>query len=88
MKRLGTVLAFQPLLLGLILLSRRVWIEGGVLCGAASFVLVFIELYCTWRTRLPGKRSLSNVTRESLETFARGAKPGAPRDVIDEESAA
>ena len=86
LKRLGTILAFQPLLLGLILLTRRIWIEGGVLCGAASFVLVFVELYCTWRVRLPGKRSLNNVTRESLEGFVRATKPNAPRDVIDEES--
>ncbi|KAJ3557112.1 hypothetical protein NM688_g1642 [Phlebia brevispora] len=47
MKRLGTILAFQPLLLGLILLTRRLWIEGGVLCGAASFVFVFVEFYWT-----------------------------------------
>ncbi|KAK7680542.1 hypothetical protein QCA50_016323 [Cerrena zonata] len=35
LKRFGTILAFQPLILGLILLSRRLWIEGGILCGLA-----------------------------------------------------
>ncbi|KAF7793418.1 hypothetical protein EIP86_004530 [Pleurotus ostreatoroseus] len=86
LKRLGTLLALQPLLLGLILLTRRLWIEGGVLCGAASFVLVFVEFYCTWRTRLPGRRSLGHATRDALDTFVQGARPDAPREVIDEES--
>ena len=85
LKRLGTILAFQPLILGLILLSRRIWVEGGVLCGAASFVLVFVEFYCTWRTRLPGKRSLTLPTRESLDEFARAARHDEHRDVLDEE---
>ena len=85
LKRLGTLLAFQPLILGLIFLSRRIWIEGGVLCGAASFVFVFVEFYCTWRTRLPGRRSLAPPTRESLDNFARASRTDANRDVLDEE---
>jgi calcium permeable stress-gated cation channel len=84
-KRFGTLLAFQPLVLGLIFLSRRLWIEGGVLCGTAAFVVVFVEAYCWWRTRLPGRKSLSNVTKDSLDTFYKAAKPKGLRE-IDEES--
>lgn len=85
LKRFGIILAFQPLVLGLILLSRDFWVEGGILCGAALFVVLFIESYCTWKTRLPGRRSLSPITRDSLNTFSRAARPTTPRD-IDEES--
>ncbi|THH33123.1 hypothetical protein EUX98_g1076 [Antrodiella citrinella] len=85
MQRLGTILAFQPLILGLILLSREFFVEGGILCGAALFVVVFVESYCAWKTRLPGRRSLNPLTRDSLNTFMRAARPTAPRE-IDEES--
>ncbi|EKM61349.1 uncharacterized protein PHACADRAFT_84832 [Phanerochaete carnosa HHB-10118-sp] len=84
-KRLGTLLAFQPLILGLILLSRELWIEGGILCGTALLVVLVAEGFCAWRTRLPGKRSLSVVAQDSLGTFAQAAKPSTPREV-DEES--
>ena len=92
MKRLGTTLALQPLLLGLIFLSRRLWIEGGVLCGTAVFVVGFVEAYCRRRTRASGGATtttttaqLGVVTRDSLATFARTARPAQPRD-LDEES--
>ncbi|OJT15945.1 hypothetical protein TRAPUB_13369 [Trametes pubescens] len=85
LRRLGTVLAFQPLLLGLIFLSRRIWIEGGILCGAALFVVIIVESFCSWRTRVPGRRSLSPITQDSLATFEHTASPGKRQDV-DEES--
>lgn len=85
LRRLGTVLAFQPLLLGLIFLSRRIWIEGGILCGAALLVVIIVESFCSWRTRVPGRRSLSPITQDSLATFEHTASPGKRRDV-DEES--
>lgn len=85
LKRFGTILAFQPLILGLILLSRRLWIEGGILCGVALFVALFVETYCTWRTRLAGRRSLSPITKDSLDTFTKTARPTACPD-SDEES--
>ncbi|KAH9858076.1 hypothetical protein C2E23DRAFT_718443 [Lenzites betulinus] len=86
LRRLGTVLAFQPLLLGLLFLSRRIWIEGGILCGAAVLVVVIVESFCSWRTRLPGRRSLSPITQDSLDTFARTALPGKRRDVDEENT--
>ncbi|KAI0698409.1 hypothetical protein C8T65DRAFT_660659 [Cerioporus squamosus] len=85
LRRLGTILAFQPLVLGLIFLSRRLWPEGGVLCGAAVFVVVIVEGFCNWRTKLPGRSSLSPITQDSIATFERSAKPARPRD-LDEES--
>ncbi|KAI0328490.1 hypothetical protein GY45DRAFT_1355089 [Cubamyces sp. BRFM 1775] len=85
LRRLGTVLAFQPLLLGLIFLSRRLWIEGGVLCGAAFLTVLIVESFCNWRTSLPGRRSLSPITLDCLATFEQTATPGKRRDV-DEES--
>ncbi|KAI0785000.1 hypothetical protein C8Q75DRAFT_777072 [Abortiporus biennis] len=85
LKRLGTILAIQPLLLGLILLTRNLWIEGGILCGVAVLVVLIVEIYCTWKTRLPGKNSLSMITRDCLDSFTRTARPKTPRDV-DEES--
>ena len=73
MRRFGTVLSFQPILLGLIFLTRQFWIEGGVLIGSGLFVIVFVESYTSWKTRLPGRKILSPITRNSLETFANGA---------------
>lgn len=75
-RKLGTLLGFQPLVLGLVLLSRELWIEGAILCGFAAFTFIFVEVYATWRTRLPGRRSLSPVTQDSLEIFTRTARPG------------
>ena len=85
LRRLGTILAFQPLVLGLIFLSRRLWVEGGILCGAAVFVVAVVEGFCNWRTKLPGRSSLSPITQDSLATFGRSTKPARPRD-LDEES--
>ncbi|KAG5639564.1 hypothetical protein H0H81_012235 [Sphagnurus paluster] len=68
-KRLGTLLAFQPILLGLIYLSRHIWIEGAVLAGSGVAVIIFVEAYTAWKTKLPGRRSLSPITQNSLNNF-------------------
>jgi len=73
LRRFGTLLSFQPILLGLIFLTLKFWIEGGVLIGSGVFVIVFVETYTNWKTRLPGNRSLSPITQNSLDTFASGA---------------
>jgi len=85
LRRFGTLLSFQPLLLGLILLSRRLWPEGGVLVGAGVFVIVFVEAYTHWKTRLPGRGALSAITQDSLNTFASTART-RPRHRDDEET--
>lgn len=83
LKRFGTLLSLQPIILGLIFLSRRFWIEGGILVGTGIGVIFFVEAYATWKTRLPGRDSLSPITRESLRTFEITAKTS--RRTIDEE---
>ena len=85
LRRLGKVLAFQPLLFGLIFLTRRLWIEGGILVGTAFCVVVANESFCNWRTRPAGRSSLSPITVNSLSTFERTANPGKRRD-LDEEN--
>ncbi|KAJ7446697.1 hypothetical protein FB451DRAFT_1291217 [Mycena latifolia] len=66
------------------LLSREFWIEGGVLVGTGFFVIVFVEAYVIYRTRLPGRRSLSPITRDSLDSFAASAGSSRRRTVDDE----
>ena len=83
-RRFGTILGFQPLILGLVLLSRELWIEGAILCGFAAFTFIFVESYAIWRTRLPGRRSLSPVTQDSLEAFTRTARPRSGLDTEEE----
>ena len=85
LRRFGTLLAFQPILLGLILLSRNFWIEGGILIGSGVAVIIFVEFYASWKTRLPGQKALSAITQNSLHTFAGTARP-SNRPNVDEES--
>ncbi|KAJ7620563.1 hypothetical protein DFH06DRAFT_67290 [Mycena polygramma] len=86
LRRFGTLLAFQPILLGLIFLSRTFWIEGGVLCGVGLFVIIFVEAYASAKTRQPGRRSLSPITRDSLSSFAAAMRPTRRRTVDDEST--
>ncbi|KAG6846106.1 hypothetical protein H0H87_006470 [Tephrocybe sp. NHM501043] len=83
-KRFGTLLSLQPILLGLIFLSREFWIEGGILAGVGVAVIVFVEVYTTWMTRMPGRKSLSPITQNSLNTFEVTAWDTSRR--VDDES--
>ena len=85
LRRFALLLALQPLVLGLILLSRRLWPEAGALLGTSLVVAIFVELFCSLKLRQPGARSLSPVARNSLETFRAAARPVRRRN-IDEES--
>lgn len=73
LKRFASVVAFQPILLGLIFLSRRIFIEGGILVGVGAAAIIFVEIYAKWKTRRPGRNTLSNVTLDALDTFAERA---------------
>jgi hypothetical protein len=73
LRRFATLLALQPILLGLILISRRLWPEGGALLGVGVFVILFVEEYTRRKTRLPGRGSLSPITLNSLDTFTAAA---------------
>ncbi|KAG1766395.1 hypothetical protein EDD22DRAFT_878114 [Suillus occidentalis] len=84
LKRLGTLLALQPLLLGLILLSRRLWIEGGVLSGTALVVAGIVEVHTMRKTRLASLQALPESTQESLRVFRRALESGNCTDTDDE----
>lgn len=86
LRRFGTLLAFQPGLLGLIFLSRHFWIEGGFLAGAGLAVIIFVESYTSRKTRLPGRASLSAITKDSLDTFQKTSTT-VNRTSVYEESA-
>jgi hypothetical protein len=88
LRRFGTLLSFQPLLLGLILLSRKFWAEGGALVGVAVALIIFVEVYTGLKSRQPGRSSLSAITRDCLDTFADTAKDRGrhSKNGIDDES--
>ena len=69
MKRFASIVSFQPILLGLILMTRELFIEGGILVGFGVAATVLVEIYGYWKTRLPGRKSLSAVTLDSLNRF-------------------
>lgn len=84
LKRLGTLLALQPLLLGLVLLSRRLWIEGGILSGTALVVAGIVEVYTMHKTRLASLQALPESTQESLRVFRRALESDNRTDTDDE----
>jgi hypothetical protein len=90
LRRFATLLALQPLLLCLLLLSRELWILGGIMGGVALLVVCVVEGYAVegyavegyavegyaiWRLRKPGRRSLGAVTRHSLRAYENSARP-------------
>lgn len=85
LKRLASLLALQPILLGLILLSRRLWPEGGALVGAGLVTIIFVEVYARLKERRRDKAALSPVTQHALESFRKAAQPDHPT-ALDEES--
>ena len=72
LKRFGTLLSFQPILLGLIFLSMHFWIEGSILVATGVFIIIFVEIYTQSKTKSPGRDSLSPITRNSLDRFQSG----------------
>lgn len=75
LKRFASLLALQPVLLGLILLSRRLWPEGITLVATGGFIVVFVEVYSYFKERLPGQAALSPVSQHALEAFRKTARP-------------
>lgn len=78
------MVSFQPILLGLIFLSREFWIEGGVLVGVGVAVMIFVEIYAMRKMKTPGRNSLSAITQDSLNTFETDAWNTDSRAVDDE----
>ena len=81
-KRLGTILSLQPILLGLIFFSRKLWIEGIVLVATATCSALFIEVYTSQKTRIRRRKSLSAITQDSLDRFKETAT-SANRTYLD-----
>ena len=49
-------------------------------------LVVAVEIYCNWKTKLPGTSSLNTITRYSLNTFASAARTSNPQDFDDEST--
>lgn len=60
-RRIGWCLGVQPAIFGLILLSRREWVTGGVALGVAALCPVLVEVL----TARPSRRS--GLTRDRLD---------------------
>ncbi|KAH8120259.1 hypothetical protein DFH11DRAFT_1559146 [Phellopilus nigrolimitatus] len=86
LRRFAVVVTFQPILLGVIFLTRRLFIEGGILIGFGVAAIIMIEAYACWKTRLPGRKSLSTVTLNALDTFEERAS-ARNKDVSESEGA-
>jgi hypothetical protein len=83
LKRFASLLALQPILLGLILLSRRLWPEGSALIATGIVTIFFVEVYTRLKERQPGRGALSPVSQHALESFRKAARPS--RLTIPEE---
>lgn len=85
LKRFASLLALQPILLGLILLTRRLWPEGAALVSIGTLTVFFVEVYARIKERQPGRGALSPVSLHALESFRKAAHPSNPA-VLEEES--
>jgi hypothetical protein len=85
LKRFASLLALQPILMGLIFLSRRLWPEGGALIGAGAITIFFVEMYTRLKERRVGREALTPVSQHALESFRKAAQP-SNLAVLEEES--
>jgi len=70
-RRFASIVGLQPILLGLIFLSQRLWALGGILTGVGTLLLIGAEIYTSSRTRsrVPKRKGLSSTNRQSLTMF-------------------
>jgi hypothetical protein len=85
LKRLASLITLQPILLGLIFLSRRLWPEGCALLATGLITIIFVEVYAHLKERRPGRGALSPVAQHALESFRKAAQPDHPT-VLDEDN--
>ncbi|KAF8527839.1 hypothetical protein BU17DRAFT_73534 [Hysterangium stoloniferum] len=71
--RLADLVALQPLLLGLILLSRHLWVLGGILIGAAMVIVSIVEGYAWYKLRQLTIKTVSSSTLDSVAQWNRAA---------------
>lgn len=86
LRRFATVVSFQPILLGLIYLTRSLFVEGGILVGVGVLAIIFVEVYASRKTKFPGRGSLSAVTQNALDTFENSSRPTRHRGHEDERT--
>lgn len=70
-RRLGWTLCLQPLIYGLILLSRNEWEIGGASVGVAVLTLVLAEYLTAGRHPAPSRRHLSSTSKRMLDDISR-----------------
>ena len=75
LKRFASLLAIQPILLGLIFFSRRLWAEGGALVGAGGLTILFVEVYTRLKERRLSRGVPSPVSQHAVESFRKAARP-------------
>ncbi|GJJ09404.1 hypothetical protein Clacol_003626 [Clathrus columnatus] len=78
LRRLANLMVLQPLILGLILLTRQFRVLGGALVGISVLLLSCIELYAWFKLRLVQPNSISSATKEKVQHLARAAKSEIP----------
>ncbi|OCF59137.1 hypothetical protein L486_03638 [Kwoniella mangroviensis CBS 10435] len=69
-RRFGWVLKFQPLLYGLILLSRNEWEIGGVSIGVAIITVLLSEGLTVLRFKDKRRKDLNGNTRKALDELS------------------
>ena len=69
-RRFGWVLALQPLIYGLIVLSRREWEIGGISIGVAVVTVIISELVTAGLHPSPKRNKLSASTQKSLDDIS------------------
>jgi hypothetical protein len=62
-------MSLQPILLGLIFLSRSLWVLGGILTGVGTFLLISAEVYVMLRIHSADRKQLPNTALQSLTLF-------------------
>lgn len=70
-RRLGWTLCLQPLIYGLVLLSRNEWEIGGASVGVAVLTLVLAELLTVGRHPTPSRKKLDSSTKRILDEIGR-----------------
>lgn len=82
-RRLAWLLAIQPFIFGLILLSRNEWTLGGISIGLSLLTILVAELLTARRHPAPSRKSLSLRTRRVLDDISRSMTRPGPSDALE-----
>ncbi|KZT61296.1 hypothetical protein CALCODRAFT_447556 [Calocera cornea HHB12733] len=85
LRRFLDLLALQPILLGLLVLSRQEWALGGALLGIGVGLVLLVEVYTVRNERRrKNKKNLSHDTQHALAAFKETISARQPRGVEGE----